>query len=576
MALALTLLAAVSVPAGASSVPELPKIEVIVRAVPGSLDGVREKVGQLGGEIVLDLGIINGLSARLTSYAAQLLGQTEGVLSVTPDYPVRLNGAGPGGPTPVGNLKRINSVVIRSDTFWKAGYVGDGIGVALIDSGVTAVGGLDGAGKIWNGPDLSFDSPYPNLGHLDMYGHGTHVAGIIAGQDPSGAADGFAGVAPGAHIVNVKVADATGTADVSQVIAGIGWVVAHADDPGVNIRVLNLAFGTDGTQDYRVDPLAYAAEAAWHAGIVVVVAAGNDGLAHPLRNPAYDPYVISVGAVDAAGTFGTGDDSVLDFSNCGTEARSVDLLAPGRSVSSLRVPGSYVDANFPGATDGTRFLRGTGTSQAAAVVSGAVALVLQHRPDLSPDQVKALLLASAQPLPPKADRCMGAGNLDLHRAFKMKVPDAAGQEFDASDGSGSLEAARGSYHVLHDGVPLVGEIDITGGTWSGGTWSGGTWSGGTWSGGTWSGGTWSGGTWSGGTWSGGTWSGGTWSGGTWSGGTWSGGTWSGGTWSGGTWSGGTWSGGTWSGGTWSGGTWSGGTWSGGTWSGGMWSGVTWG
>jgi serine protease AprX len=521
---------------------------VIVRAVPEALDQIRALVERMGGEIVLELPVISGLAVRLSSSAAERLGKDDRVLSITPDYPVRLTGSPDAGASLPGSMARINTTILKSSSFWAHGYLGDGVGVAVIDSGIAPVGGLDAQGKVWNGPDLSFDSPYENLRNLDLFGHGTHIAGIIAGRDGGGppGGPGFAGVAPGAHIVNVKVADATGTADVSQVIAGIGWVVAQTDDPDSRIRVLNLSFGTDGTQDYRVDPLAFAAEAAWHAGIVVVVAAGNDGQPAALRNPAYDPYLISVGAVDPAGTYSTSDDAILEFSNCGTGGRRVDLLAPGKSVVSLRVPGSFADTFYPEAAEGDRFFRGTGTSQAAAVVSGAVALLLDQRPELSPDQVKDLLIRSTRPVPGAGASCGGAGLLDLHRLYGLPTR-AADQGFDLSDGSGSLEAARGSYHVYHDGVPLVGEIDVTGGTWSGGTWSGGTWSGGTWSGGTWSGGTWSGGTWSGGTWSGGTWSGGTWSGGTWSGGTWSGGTWSGGTWSGGTWSGGTWSGGTWSG-----------------------------
>ena len=151
--------------------------------------------------------------------------------------------------------------------------------------------------QVINGPDLSFDSQAPNLTDIDTYGHGTHMAGLIAGRDaaiPPGKEDEadhyFVGAAPGARIVSIKVAASDGATDVSQVIAAIDWIVQHRNSDGLNIRVLNLSFGTDGTQDYQLDPLAYAAEVAWHHGIVVVVAAGNSGFGTPqLNNPAYDP-----------------------------------------------------------------------------------------------------------------------------------------------------------------------------------------------------------------------------------------------------------------------------------------------
>src|SRR5207249_6242881 len=136
--------------------------------------------------------------------------------------------------------------------------------------------------------------------------------------------------------------------DVSQVIAAIDWVVQHRTDNGMNIRVLNLSFGTDGTQDYRVDPLAYAAEVAWRKGITVVVAAGNSGYGTAqLNNPAYDPYVIAVGADDTKGTQSTSDDIIPDWSSRGDGTRNPDIVAPGKSIVSLRDTGSQIDLNHP-------------------------------------------------------------------------------------------------------------------------------------------------------------------------------------------------------------------------------------
>jgi len=168
--------------------------------------------------------------------------------------------------------------------------------VALIDSGVTPVKGLGDSAGVVNGPDLSFESQADNLRYLDTFGHGTHMAGIITGRDPE-VEDGkekdpghFVGVAPDAKLVNVKVASADGAADVSQVIAGIAWVVTPRNDPGLHIRVLNLPFGTDSVQDVQLDPLSHAVEAAWRNGIVVVVAVGNNGAsASRLSMPAVNP-----------------------------------------------------------------------------------------------------------------------------------------------------------------------------------------------------------------------------------------------------------------------------------------------
>jgi serine protease AprX len=459
-----------------------------------------------------------------------------------------------------GSMSWITSKITGADDFWKAGYDGSGVDVALIDSGVVPVDGLTWPGKVINGPDLSFESQADNLRHLDTFGHGTHLAGIIAGRDDADSE--FSGMAPGARIVNLKVADSQGAVDVSQVIAAVDWVIQHRQDNGMNIRVINLAYGTDGTQPYQVDPLSHAVERAWEAGIVVVVAAGNDGTAAPLRNPAVDPFVIAVGAAENDSNRISG---VASFSNCGSSERFVDLVAPGRSLLSLRSPGSYADQNHPEAVVADNYFLGSGTSQAAAVVTGAVALLLDERPELDPNQVKALLTNNAQYVQGAHFTCQGAGSLDLTAMKKARIPEAtaANQTYQAANGTGSLEAARGSNHVYDEGVALAGEIDIMSNPWTGyctvegnamtcldTLWDGGSFNGASWSGASWSGASWSGASWSGASWSGASWSGASWSGKSWSGASWSGASWSGASWSGASWSGASWSGDTWSGFSW--------------------------
>ncbi|MEV6302663.1 S8 family serine peptidase [Actinoplanes sp. NPDC051861] len=455
-----------------------------------------------------------------------------------------------GADTAVQAVKKAAGGKVKNGVVDTASLTGAGIGVALIDSGVAPVAGLNQPGKVINGPDLSFESQTPGLEHLDTYGHGTHMAGIIAGSDPAG---GFEGVAPGAHLISLKTAAADGAVDVTQVIAAIDWVVAHRNDPGLNIRVLNLSFGTDSVQPALVDPLSYAVEAAWKKGIVVVSSVGNDGATAPrVTMPAANPYVLAVGAADPNGTDGRADDTVATFSNRGNLTRHADLLAAGRSLVSLRVPGSYIDTQYPSARVGDRLFRGSGTSQAAAVVSGSVALLLQQRPGLTPDQVKQLLTRTADPLAGADPVAAGAGQLDIAEAATLIAPMNATQTWAASTGLGSLELSRGTNHVVDSvtGTVLAGERDIFGTPWTPLTWTLAARNGKAWTGGTWNGTVWSGQAFVGTSWPVVPWTGRTWAGRTWAGSTWAGRTWTTSGWTGRTWTSGTWAGRTWTGRTW--------------------------
>jgi serine protease AprX len=456
--------------------------------------------------------------------------------------------------------------------YYKNGFMGKGIGVALIDTGTVPVQGLDAPGKVIHGPDLSFESQAENLVHLDTYGHGTHMAGIIAGYDgpfPANYTEGmplpFWGIAPEAHIISLKVGDSQGATDVSQVIAAIDWVVKHRNDPGLNIKVLNLSFGTDGTQDYRVDPLAYAAEVAWRKGIVVVVAGGNDGFgSSKLNNPAYDPFVIAVGGTDTLGTFEVMDDVLGTFSSRGSTERYPDVVAPGKSIVSLRATGGVIDSKHPNARIKERFFKGTGTSQSAAVVSGAAALIINQRPGIAPDQVKALLKSTATPLPNTDKQSQGAGLINLAAVYKTKPPllKKVAQTWTPSTGTGSLELARGSSHLYDGDVALSGEQDIFGALWDGNRWSSESFAETSWVDGFFNGNRWSGDTWTSDAWTGNRWSSVTWTGNRWSGNRWSDASWSGNRWSGNGWTDEAWTGNRWSSdeGQMSSNNWSNGTW----------------
>jgi serine protease AprX len=392
------------------------------------------------------------------------------------------------------------------------------------------------------------------------------MAGIIAGLDDAAVTGAWdkkeyaVGVAPLARIINVKVADFEGATDVSQVLAAIDWVVQHRNDPGLNIRVLNLSFGTDGIQDYRLDPLAYAAEVAWRKGIVVVAAAGNSGFGTPkLNNPAYDPYVIAVGATEANGTPDAKDDVVPEWSSKGDGTRNPDVVAPGTSIGSLRAPGSFIDQLNPQAVLFSRFFKGSGTSQAAAAVSGAVALIVQQRPSATPDQIKKLLMSTADRMPNADAVAQGAGVINLKTVLETKTPNYV-QSFVPSTGLGSIDAARGSARLSDDGLALTGEQDIFGTPWNAPVWAASSLAGTSWSLGLWNGKSWSGDCWCATTWAGKSWSGKSWSGKSWSGKSWSSIMFPGKSWSGASWSAGAWSGKSWSGQSWAGNAWSSARW----------------
>jgi serine protease AprX len=319
----------------------------------------------------------------------------------------------------------------------------------------------------------------------------------------------------------------------------------------MNIRVLNISYGTNSAQSALVDPLSFAVERAWNAGIVVVAATGNSGYqrgtnAPGLANPAFNPTIIAVGGYDTKGTASTADDVIGSYSasTAVQNERKPDVIAVGSRLQGLRVPNSFIDSRNPQGLLGSRFFRGSGTSQAVAVTSGAAALLLQKYPSMSPDQVKQTMRFRADRLTSVALNTQGRGALDFWSMANDIPASTYAQNNAPSTGTGSIDAARGTDRLTRDGVTISGDVDIFGKPWTaataGSSWSGGTWNGSSWSGSSWSGSSWSGSSWSGSSWSGSSWSGSSWSGSSWSGSSWSGSSWSGSSWSGSSWAGGSW------------------------------------
>ncbi|MFO1539630.1 MAG: S8 family serine peptidase, partial [Chloroflexota bacterium] len=560
---------------GAAASAAAPASSWIVRAEQGRAADAMRQVRTLGGS-VQRLGIPGVFAAELTAADVAALDALPSIAAITPDAGVEL--ASVDGAPAERDLGQLVSIakLIGADRYWNAGYTGQGIDVALIDSGVAPVRGLVTDDKVIHGPDLSFESQSSQLRYVDTYGHGTHMAGIIAGRDNdlplnevSGAVENrFMGVAPGARIVSLKVADAFGTTDISQVIAAIGWVIRYGDRDGLNVRVLNLAFSTDSIHGWTADPLSYAVERAWKKGIFVVVSVGNrEESESGLSNPATNPWVMAVGATVRNGTVTRTDDSVAWFSRASAGGRNPDLVAPGRSILSLRVPGSYLDQEFPAARVGEtpRLFLGSGTSQAAAVVSGAAALILSRNPGLSPNKVKDLLKESAYAIAGEPGSSQGAGLIDLDAAFSRGTNGLGGQSWAGADGSGGLGQSRNYDTVSREGEPLVSSRDIFG-NWQGqgalaqmlsgggsatntlvdrgwistAGWDGRSWTVANWDGRSWTGRSWTGRSWTYSDWTGRSWTSDAWDGRAWTSGGWGGRSWTGRAWTGRSWTYGDW------------------------------------
>jgi serine protease AprX len=267
--------------------------------------------------------------------------------------------------------------------------------VAVVDSGVNSNGDLfTPAGVNRQVADVSFNSDI-NQNPSDGYGHGTHVASIIGG-DGSDTNGQYIGVAPMVNIINVKVSNDDGSARMQDVVAGLQWVLQNKNT--YNIRVVNLSLNSSVYETYNTSPLDAAVEILWFNKIVVVVSAGNQG-SGAIYPPANDPFIITVGAADDKGTNGISDDTIASFSAYGQTSdgfKKPDLVAPGTNIIA-RLVNQNMGLAFahPANKVGTQYFRMSGTSMAAPMVSGAVALLLQDEPTLTPDQVKYRLMATA-------------------------------------------------------------------------------------------------------------------------------------------------------------------------------------
>jgi serine protease AprX len=398
------------------------RTRVIVQMADADPDSARAVLEQFGGTARRRLRSVNGWAGDVPNTAIAALAAWPAVAHVSIDRLV------------AGTMERTAATVGALPLRETYGYDGTGIGVALIDSGVTSshddlADAASGTQRVARFVDLVGGRTTP----YDDCGHGTHVAGIVAGNgfDSSGAR---AGIAPGARLVVLKALDATGKGSVSDVIAAIDYVVAHRTE--LNIRVLNLSLAAATVESYETDPLTLAAKTAVSQGIVVVAAAGNAGTRDgrtqygAIGAPGNAPWVLTVGASSHAGTIDRADDSIAAFSSrgpaAGGYAAKPDVVAPGVGIESLSDPQSaFYSRLAPYLLSGTTptaylpYLSLSGTSMAAPVVSGTVALMLQANPALSPNQVKAMLQFTAQVNPAYDPLTEGAGFLNARGAVEL-------------------------------------------------------------------------------------------------------------------------------------------------------------
>lgn len=452
------------------------RVEVIAqfRSAAAFSNG-RHLVAVYGGVVTRNLHLIDAYGVRMSAGAALRLSRDPALRAVTLNSVVRTSSASDdgaddcGGPSvswlgsPPCAVRTSFLQSTRTDKLWRRGDTGGsglGVGVAVVDTGID--GGLadfrvspaDSSSRVIASAVTNPDATVED----DLYGHGTHVAGLIAGNGSLRDAEDplrgqYIGAAPRANLISVKVSDDAGVTSLIDVIYGVQFAVDHEADYG--IRVINLSLTSATPSSYLTDPLDAAVESAWRHGIVVVAAAGNRGADTGSVDyaPGNDPYVITVGAVDDQATKRTSDDVPADWSSRGVSEDGVakpDLVAPGAHIVAPYAPGSAFGSLCPDCIVDGQYFRIGGTSMSAAVVSGIVADLLELHPEWTPDQVKGALTSHVRKV------SGSVGEVDAQAADK-----AGGADLTANTGLVP--------NALVD--PATGDVDYTRASWTRASWT---------------------------------------------------------------------------------------------------------
>jgi serine protease AprX len=431
------------------------------------------------------LGLINGASATVRLKDLEALAGEAGVDFVMPDAPMAPTGT---GTVSAANLATTYPGRDAAPNAWSAGFTGVGVGIAVIDSGVTASADFDSRLV-----QVRLDGQAGSLD--DMIGHGTLVAGIAAGRSADGR---FIGVAPGATVYAINVSRPDGVWS-SDVITALKWVFDNAHT--YNIRVVNLSLAENVTSSYKESALDLAVERLWAAGVFVVASAGNLGATPGAVDhaPANDPLVFTAGAFDTLGTSGPGDDTLAPWTSIGVTMDGFakpELLAPGRRIASILPPGSFLDGQAPSTNraDGG-YASISGTSFAAPQAAGAAAIAFQTHPGYSPDQVKWLLLAKKAANP----RHTKIGSLSLSAVYNF-----AGTPGRANQGVLALVCAPGSVCLPDTGLSTLSS------SWNSSSWNSSSWNSSSWNSSSWNSSSWNSSSWNSSSWNSSSWNSSSW------------------------------------------------------------------
>src|SRR4051794_8333277 len=440
--------------------------EYIVQFEPSvvSANARQAVVERAGGTVTRDVPLINAVGARLSAAQIAALRTNAAVRVLTGNAAVR--------PSTVTfdttTLATAFNQSVQTPAIWPEA-TGKGVGVAVIDTGINdaspdfRVSQTDATSRVIARAVIN-----PNATDADDgYGHGTLVAGILAGNSgyrPAGdpLRGRYAGAAPDANLISVKIADDAGNATVLDAINGIQFAVDHKAELG--IRVINLSFEAGEPHSYRTDPLDAAVESAWLKGIVVVAAAGNRGTGANAVGyaPGNDPYAVTVGAVDDQATKSTKDDQIALWSSHGTTQdgfNKPELYAPGAHIVANLAPGSAFSSLCPACIRDGSYIQAGGTSLAAPIVAGVAAVTLEKHPDWTPDMVKGALVNTT--------RGLGAGAREL----------VAPRAFDARTREQTYNLGVTPSTLI---VPATGAIDYVKATWTKASWTKATWTKATW------------------------------------------------------------------------------------------------
>ncbi|MFZ5824219.1 MAG: S8 family peptidase [Bacillota bacterium] len=426
-------------------------VRVIVTQTPAA-SGVEDAAVALGARITARWSMINSFAAEVPARSVSALAKNPGVRAVLSSSPTVSTAT-----VDETRLKSAYPYAVRAEEAWRAGYTGSGVTIAIVDSGVHTADGTnsDFGGRISHSVSFHKNAAFTT----DRFGHGTHVAAIAAGNGQTG--DGaYTGIAPGANLINVKFSDDEGRASEEDLINALQWVYDHRE--AYNIRIVNISSTVSTQQSYLESATSAAVEQLWAAGLVVVVSAGNRGGEDcaTCYAPAHDPFVISVGAVDDAGTRSLTDDFAKEWSSAGETLdghMKPDITAPGAHVTAYMPTGSLRTKAPDNIVDHSYFRMG-GTSMAAPVVSGSVALLLEARPDLTPNQVKWLLTKTARTYQGQPSGTPGA--LDIWEAINY---------------SGSIGEANQNLKMSPLLDPMSGTINYSNTLWGNTLWGNTLW-----------------------------------------------------------------------------------------------------